>query len=344
MKRKAISTIVGVSVAVISLIGLPAYGRGGGHGGGGGGGHAGFSGGGHAGFSGGTRVGGVSRGYSGAGISRPAGAYSPRSYSSGISTGRYGGYGGYGQRYYAPRTPTGRQIYRSSSSSQSRTASRQFARSPKYSGSYYVPRNQSGVGFARKSDMQSRYYSGANRDLREQRAVTAGRGATRSGSTWSRQHLANRQRLDPQTTERLRNWQGKASGWNDAKHNNQEHWRDRHHHDHDWWHHHCDAIVLVGWGFWGWYDGWWYPAWGYDPYYSYYDYNGPIYGYDGLRPDEVIADVQSALQQLGYYPYAVDGVLGPATEAAIANYQRDYGLSVTGAIDPPTVRSLGLSS
>ncbi|MFL6597651.1 MAG: peptidoglycan-binding protein [Chthoniobacterales bacterium] len=31
---------------------------------------------------------------------------------------------------------------------------------------------------------------------------------------------------------------------------------------------------------------------------------------------------------------AVDGVLGPATEAAIANYQRDYALPVTGAIDP----------
>ena len=70
----------------------------------------------------------------------------------------------------------------------------------------------------------------------------------------------------------------------------------------------------------------------------------PSMGTDGLQPDEVIADVQAALQQLGYYVYAVDGVLGPATEAAIANYQRDYGLPVTGAIDPPMVRSLGLGS
>ena len=140
----------------------------------------------------------------------------------------------------------------------------------------------------------------------------------------------------------MRNWQGRTPGFADAKRNHEEHWG--HHHDHDWWHHHCNAIVLVGGGFWGWYDGWWYPAWGYDPYYSYYDYNGPIYGYDGLQPDEVIANVQAALQQLGYFPYAVDGVLGPLTEAAIANYQRDYGLSVTGAIDPPTVRSLGLGS
>ena len=70
----------------------------------------------------------------------------------------------------------------------------------------------------------------------------------------------------------------------------------------------------------------------------------PIYGYDGLQPDEVIANVQAVLQQLGYYPYEVDGVLGPLTETAIANYQRDYGLSVTGAIDQPTVRSLGLGT
>jgi Putative peptidoglycan binding domain len=192
--------------------------------------------------------------------------------------------------------------------------------------------------------MQSRYYSGPGRDVRRQRAgVTAGR-ATPPDRAWSRLNAANRQRLNPQTKERLRNWQGKAPGYADAKRHHQEQWQDRKHHDHDWWRHHCDAIVLVGGGFWGWYDGWWYPAWGYDPYYSYYDYNGPIYGYDGLQPDEVIANVQAALQQLGYYDYAVDGVLGSATEAAIANYQRDRGLPVTGAIDPATVQSLGLSS
>lgn len=335
MKRTFISTIVGVSIALLFLVAAPAYGRGGGHGGGG---HAGFSGGGRAGFSGGAHFSGAGRGYSGAGrgysgagISHATGSYGARHYSSGISTGRYGSYGGYGQRYYAPRTSAGRQIYRSSPSSQSRTASRQFARSPKYSGSYYVPRDRSGVSFARRPSIQ-------------QRGGAATKAAARPGSTWSRQNVANRHRLDPQTTQRLRNWHGRTPGWSDAKRNHEEHWRDRHHHGHDWWHHHCDAIVLVGWGYWGWYDGWWYPAWGYDPYYSYYDYNGPIYGYDGLQPNEVIADVQAALQQMGYFPYAIDGVLGPATEAAITNYQRDYGLPVTGAIDPATVRSLGLTS
>jgi hypothetical protein len=66
----------------------------------------------------------------------------------------------------------------------------------------------------------------------------------------------------------------------------------------------------------------------------------PIYGYDGLPPDQVIANVQGALQRLGYYRYAVNGVLGPLTRAAIANYQCDYGLAATGAIDPQTLTSL----
>jgi hypothetical protein len=328
MKRKLLPIVIGLSVALASLIGVPAYGGGGGHGDGG---HAGFSGGHAGGSTGGGHFGGAGRGYSGVGISHGAGAYGARHYSSGISTGRYGSYSGYGQRYYVPRSSTGGQIYRSSPSSQGRTASRQLARSPNYSGSYYVPRDQSKTRFA-------------NRDALQQRTGTNARSATRPDRAWSRQNAANRQRLDPQTTQRLRNWQGRAPGYADAKRHHQEHWRDRHHHDHDWWRHHCDAIVFVGGGFWGWYDGWWYPAWGYDPYYSYYDYNGPVYGYDGLQPDEVIANVQAALQQLGYYPYAVDGVLGSLTEAAIANYQRDYGLSVTGAIDPPTVRSLGPGS
>ena len=112
-------------------------------------------------------------------------------------------------------------------------------------------------------------------------------------------------------------------------------------HDRDWWHRRCHTIILISGGFWAWDAGWWYPAWGYDPSYSNYAYDGPVYGYDGLPPDQVIANVQSALQELGYFPYAVDGVLGPSTEQALADYQRDQGLSITGAIDRPTLLSLG---
>jgi len=83
-------------------------------------------------------------------------------------------------------------------------------------------------------------------------------------------------------------------------------------------------------------------AYGYDPYYSSYSYNEPIYGYQDRDPGQVISSVQTELQRLGYYRYAVDGQMGPATRAAIANYQRDNSLAITSAIDEPTLQSLGL--
>src|SRR5439155_18665385 len=80
--------------------------------------------------------------------------------------------------------------------------------------------------------------------------------------------------------------------------------RHRDHHDRDWWRNHCHTIILIGGGFYAWDLGYWYPAYGYDSYYSNYSYDGPIYGYDGLPPDQIIANVQYALQQLGYYSEA----------------------------------------
>src|SRR5207237_4221193 len=88
-------------------------------------------------------------------------------------------------------------------------------------------------------------------------------------------------------------------------------WRHRGQHDCNWWRNHCHTIILIGDGFYAWDLGYWYPAYGYDSYNSNYAYDGPIYGYDGLPPDQVIANVQYALQQLGYLREAVDGVLGP---------------------------------
>jgi Putative peptidoglycan binding domain len=117
--------------------------------------------------------------------------------------------------------------------------------------------------------------------------------------------------------------------------------RHRDHHDRDWWRNHCHTIILIGGGFYAWDLGYWYPAYGYDSYYSNYSYDGPIYGYDGLPPDQIIANVQYALQQLGYFAEAVDGVLGPITRQAIEDYQLDNGLNVTGAIDRPTLVALG---
>jgi len=113
-------------------------------------------------------------------------------------------------------------------------------------------------------------------------------------------------------------------------------------HNGDWWRHHHHRIVFIygGWYFWD--AGWWYPAWGYDTN-AYYPYDGPIYAYNDLPPDQVIANVQTALQEQGYYTGEVDGILGPLTRAALARYQQDHGLYITSAIDQPTLQALGMS-
>lgn len=113
-------------------------------------------------------------------------------------------------------------------------------------------------------------------------------------------------------------------------------------HDHVWWKQHYVIIVLVGGGYYYWDSGYWCPAWGYDPNYENYDYDGPIYTYGNLLPDQVVINVQHALKQLGYYAGDVTGSLGVSTRQALSAYQKDYGLDVTGAVDEPTVRALGL--
>ena len=104
----------------------------------------------------------------------------------------------------------------------------------------------------------------------------------------------------------------------------------------------CETIVFVNTGYYFLDGSYWYPAYGYDPLQTYYDYDGPVYTYSNLLPDEVIANVQTALQDAGYYFGSITGSLSVDTRAAIANFQRDYGLSITGAIDEETVEALGL--
>jgi hypothetical protein len=137
------------------------------------------------------------------------------------------------------------------------------------------------------------------------------------------------------------NWQKKNwhnnNSWTEARRRHQ-----RDHHDRNWWRSHYTRFALFGSGYYFWDGGYWYPAYGYDSGYNSYSYDEPIYGYNDLDPAQVISNVQTELQRLGYYRYAVDGTMGPATRAAIANYQRDRGLSITAAIDGPTLDSLGL--
>jgi hypothetical protein len=139
-----------------------------------------------------------------------------------------------------------------------------------------------------------------------------------------------------------------AAGWNWRDRNNRLSYFDalrRHRHEwhnRDWWRQHCNTIVFNSGAFYFLDAGYWYPALGYDPSYNYYDPDGPIYTYGNLLPDEVIANVQVALQEAGYYGGPITGSLNVETRAALANFQRDYGLLITGAIDQPTIESLGL--
>ena len=151
--------------------------------------------------------------------------------------------------------------------------------------------------------------------------------------------LSAKHKLNPQTAARLRNWSGNPVSTAQAHQNNIN--NHHHHHGHDWWHHHCAAIIFWDWGWWGWWDGWWYPAWGYYPD-SYYSYDEPIYGYGGLSPEQIVAGVQVALQDEGYYTYAIDGQMGPLTRSAIGRYQRDHRLPITYEIDQATLGSLGI--
>jgi hypothetical protein len=140
-------------------------------------------------------------------------------------------------------------------------------------------------------------------------------------------------------SESRHNLQGKSNrlSYCDALRSNRREW-----HNCNWWRQHFTTIVLVNSGYYYLNAGYWYPALGYDPLSSYYDYDGPIYTYGNLLPDEVIANVQVALQDAGYYGGAITGSLNVETRAALANYQRDQGLLITGAIDEPTVQTLGL--
>jgi putative peptidoglycan binding protein len=118
----------------------------------------------------------------------------------------------------------------------------------------------------------------------------------------------------------------------------------RTYHNRDWWRSHYNTtFVLFGGGYYYWDAGYWFPAYGYDPYYSTYTYDEPIYGYNDLAPGEVLENVQIALRDAGYYNGAIDGLIGPQTRAALRAFQRDNGLIVTEAVDEPTLAALGLT-
>jgi N-acetylmuramoyl-L-alanine amidase len=61
-----------------------------------------------------------------------------------------------------------------------------------------------------------------------------------------------------------------------------------------------------------------------------------------LSQDTIVA-VQQQLSELGYYDGPIDGLIGPQTAKAVRSFQSHDNLSVTGQIDRPTLKALGIS-
>jgi hypothetical protein len=113
-------------------------------------------------------------------------------------------------------------------------------------------------------------------------------------------------------------------------------------HDQYWWTSHHNRIVFVFGAPYYWDTGYYYPAYGYDPGANYY-FEGPIYtGNPDYDPAQTVANVQSALQEQGFYQGDIDGILGPETRAALAEFQSAQGLEPTGLVDQPTLETLGM--
>lgn len=83
-----------------------------------------------------------------------------------------------------------------------------------------------------------------------------------------------------------------------------------------------------------------YPA--YPPYSYSRTYIAPVAPAPVSVTPRLAADVQSVLARNGYYRGAIDGVLGPASQAAIRAWQVDRHLPITGGPDSVTLRSMGL--
>jgi Putative peptidoglycan binding domain len=161
----------------------------------------------------------------------------------------------------------------------------------------------------------------------------------------------------------IRNRNSLPSNWRDhvvAQHSGNWHrdWdRGRDH----WWHGHRCRFVNGSWFI---FDTGFYPWWPYWYPYDYYGYGYPdgydqgYYGSDAYQGEEyygqngdpqsdqnngsTVAVVQERLEREGYYHGQIDGVFGPETRAAIAQFQSNHGLRVTGALTSETLAALGL--
>lgn len=64
-------------------------------------------------------------------------------------------------------------------------------------------------------------------------------------------------------------------------------------------------------------------------------------GAEALAVDkDAVKHIQTALQSKGFYSGPIDGIVGPQTRTALANYQQSQGLPRTAVLDQKTLQSL----
>jgi Putative peptidoglycan binding domain len=217
----------------------------------------------------------------------------------------------------------------------------------------------SGRGFGAISRAPHFYYGGAGAPAVRSDGSTALRNGSMTSSVGRTAAISRQQnRVGPLTRQnaRVSNSQTSSTAVQRAIANHHVfarhdgNWRrdwDRHRAHFD----HGHVFVFVDGFWWGLYPWDYYPYYadGYYPY-DYYDYDP--YDYDDQSAyvdadqygnNATLSAVQSQLAKLGYYRGVIDGVVGDETQAALARYQEDHDLSVTGTLTAATLQSLGLA-
>jgi hypothetical protein len=178
----------------------------------------------------------------------------------------------------------------------------------------------------------------AEQTLRARQAATATQNAiTAQRNSNTREALATRRAAELRGDFDHREWdRNREQSWHQYRYYNAPDWAYR-----GW-----DRGRVYAWNNhrYHWFGGSWVLI---DPGYDYgYDTGAYVDNSTTLAPvgANLVAEVQFELQRAGYDPGPADGVFGSHTQDAVARYQADHGLAVTGRINPPLLASLGIQS
>ena len=214
----------------------------------------------------------------------------------------------------------------------------------------------------------NRVSAGRSRAIDPQISTATNPQSNRVGSVAGRNRVSDPRTSTAAKRQTVANRQSFVKNHASERHDSNWHRDWDRHHSHF---HHNKVFVFIG-GFWWGLDPWDYYPYAYDygyPYDNYgypsdYNYSYPYDSYSGSYPydyyqgnndndsayavpdqdanNPTVSAVQSELAKLGYYNGEIDGAVGDQTEAALARYQDDNNLSVTGTLDAATLRSLGI--